>query len=210
MTSRGKSTPAAELGAITVADRLRQARRRRFVGRTGELELFRTALTSGESGFTVLFVHGPGGIGKTDLARRSRRGRRGGECHGGAAGRPDDRAVAARVLRRTRRGSRRTGTSSTTGEPRRALPRPILFIDTYEQLMPLDNWLREEFLPALPADALVVVAGRTPPSPQWASDPGWGRAVASGCPAQPATRRRAAPTCTPRVCPRTCIDGCWR
>ena len=67
MTSRGKSTPAAELGAITVADRLRQARRRRFVGRTGELELFRTALTPGGSGFTVLFVHGPGGIGKTTL-----------------------------------------------------------------------------------------------------------------------------------------------
>ena len=67
MTSRGKSAPTAQVGAITVADRLRQARRRRFVGRTDELDLFRTALTSDESDFTVLFVHGPGGIGKTTL-----------------------------------------------------------------------------------------------------------------------------------------------
>src|SRR5687768_14935047 len=53
----------------TVADRLRQARRRRFVGRVGELELFRTALEAPEPPFTVLHVHGPGGVGKTALLR---------------------------------------------------------------------------------------------------------------------------------------------
>ena len=173
MTSRDKSTPTAQLGAITVADRLRQARRRRFVGRTGELELFRTALTSGESGFTVLFVHGPGGIGKTTLLGAL------------AEAAEEASATAVRLDARTIEPSPPAfyaALGAALGLPERAAPleslaahpRPILFIDTYEQLMPLDNWLREEFLPELPADALVVVAGRTPPSPQWASDPGWG------------------------------------
>lgn len=170
MASRDKS---AQLGAITVADRLRQARRRRFVGRTGELELFRTALMSGESGFTVLFVHGPGGIGKTALLGAL------------AEAAEDAGATAVRLDARTIEPSPPafyTALGAALGLPESAAPleslaaqgRPILFIDTYEQLVPLDNWLREEFLPEFPAGALVVVAGRTPPSPQWASDPGWG------------------------------------
>ncbi|WP_406047274.1 AAA family ATPase [Kribbella sp. NBC_00889] len=173
MTSRGKATQTAQLGAFTVADRLRQARRRRFVGRTGELELFRTALTSGGSGFTVLFVHGPGGIGKTALLGAL------------AEAAEEAGATAVRLDARTVEPSPPAfyaALGAALGLPERAAPleslaahsRPILFIDTYEQLVPLDNWLREEFLPELPAAALVVVAGRTPPSPHWASDPGWG------------------------------------
>ena len=53
------------------------------------------------------------------------------------------------------------------------VPRPVLLLDTYESLAPIDEWVREEFLPALPADALVVIAGRQPPAPQWAADPAW-------------------------------------
>lgn len=49
----------------------------------------------------------------------------------------------------------------------------MLILDTYETLNPLDGWLREQFLPRLPADALVVLAGRNPPSTGWRADPGW-------------------------------------
>src|SRR5215207_9533018 len=51
----------------TVADRLRGARRQRFVGRAAEIELFRGALSSAEPPFSVLWFHGPGGVGKTTL-----------------------------------------------------------------------------------------------------------------------------------------------
>ena len=53
----------------TVGERLRQARQHWFLGRDSELELFRSALRAPEPPFTVLHVHGPGGVGKTALLR---------------------------------------------------------------------------------------------------------------------------------------------
>ncbi|MFW6092079.1 MAG: ATP-binding protein, partial [Actinomycetota bacterium] len=54
--------PAATLGEV-----LESRRRSRLVGRAAEIELFRLALDSAEPPYSVLFVHGPGGIGKTSL-----------------------------------------------------------------------------------------------------------------------------------------------
>src|SRR4051794_19099004 len=53
--------------AATVADRLRSARRRRFVGRAAELGLSAGALAGWDPPFSVLWLHGPGGVGKTAL-----------------------------------------------------------------------------------------------------------------------------------------------
>jgi len=36
----------------------------------------------------------------------------------------------------------------------------MLFLDTYETLATLDEWLREVFLPQLPENTLIVIAGR--------------------------------------------------
>ena len=58
----------AEMGSAgTLGDVLMARRRRRFVGRASEIELFRAALDSVEPPFSVLHVHGPPGIGKTRL-----------------------------------------------------------------------------------------------------------------------------------------------
>src|SRR5205823_14634204 len=50
---------------------------------------------------------------------------------------------------------------------------PILLVDTYEVLVPLDSWIRDVFLPQLPSQALVVLCGRNPPAPGWRADPAW-------------------------------------
>ena len=50
----------------------------------------------------------------------------------------------------------------------------MLLLDTFEGAVGLEDWLREEFVPALPASALVVIAGRNAPEGAWRRDPGWG------------------------------------
>jgi ATP/maltotriose-dependent transcriptional regulator MalT len=50
-----------------LADRLNAGRRRRFIGRSSELLLFERALTTDDPPFHVLFVYGPGGVGKSSL-----------------------------------------------------------------------------------------------------------------------------------------------
>src|SRR5262249_44965035 len=52
-------------------------------------------------------------------------------------------------------------------------PRGVLLIDTYEALAPLDNWLRESFLPQLPGQTTIVIAGRHSPASAWRTDPDW-------------------------------------
>lgn len=49
----------------------------------------------------------------------------------------------------------------------------VICIDTYEELTELDWWIREHLIPALPADTLVVLAGRKPLGGEWISSPVW-------------------------------------
>ncbi|TDE38773.1 ATP-binding protein [Actinomadura sp. 6K520] len=140
----------------TVGDRLRRARRRRFVGRGGEIELFRGALSDGA--FAVLFLHGPGGVGKSALLGEMAEAAR---QSGVTPVLVDARTVppeASAFLR----------AAEVPGAGRYAV-----LIDTYEMLAPLDDWVREQFVPGLPADTVVVLAGRDAPSPRWVADAGW-------------------------------------
>ena len=49
----------------------------------------------------------------------------------------------------------------------------VLIVDNVELLALMDCWLRDELLPRLRADAVVVLAGREPPSVAFRADPGW-------------------------------------
>jgi len=130
---------------------VRELRRRSFTGRDEEVAAFRDAL--GAPG--VLFVHGVGGVGKSalldafaDIATEN----------GFDPIRVDARHLAL---------------------GRGALPAPagdalaVLLIDTYELLEPIDDWIRERYVPSLPASCLVVIAGRRGPGPRWRADPAW-------------------------------------
>jgi hypothetical protein len=142
--------------ALRVVDGLQAARRRAFVGRKEELAAFDEALC-GDGG--VLFVHGPGGVGKsTLLSRFAQRAEEAGRRVLMLDGRMLDPSPAAFLAETC---------SMLTDE------RAVLLIDAFERLHGLESWLRERFLPALPVGALVVVAGRNPPDLTWQADPGW-------------------------------------
>src|SRR5689334_4980563 len=158
--------------ATRLGDLLDDARRRTFVGRRRELASFDDVLL-GRSARRVLLVYGPGGIGKTTLLLEYRtRARTAGrtvllldarevdpspEGFEGAAAAALGRPFGAETGRRL--------SELVAGA--------VLLVDGYEQLGPIDGWLRQAFLPALPADCVVVLAGREAPAAPWRSDPGW-------------------------------------
>jgi len=159
--------------ASYLADRLSATRRRHFVGRTAERALFAAALAEPELPFLALYIFGPGGVGKTALLREL-------ADLGSAAGAaactldardfeptPDAFLTALRLALTI--GAGESPAAVLAAQP----GRHVILVDTYELLTPLDHWLREVFLPQLPADTLVVLAGRNPLSPAWRADPGW-------------------------------------
>src|SRR5690606_37807941 len=59
------------------------------------------------------------------------------------------------------------------GEAGAVAPGTVILVDGYEHLAPLDAWLRQRFLPGLPASCLVVTAGREPPAAAWQIEAEW-------------------------------------
>ncbi|MBI3977690.1 MAG: ATP-binding protein [Chloroflexi bacterium] len=159
--------------AQRLADRLIAERHRRFVGRFSECALLQSAITSPVLPFCVLYVFGPGGVGKTTLLRE----------FGAICRRYDTPAfyVDARNVQPSPDefvGALRLAMGLDAREsPLQVLAslarRHAVLIDTYETLGPLDGWLREVFLPQLPEQTVLVLASRHPLPLAWRTDPGW-------------------------------------
>jgi hypothetical protein len=142
------------------------ARRQAFVGRSAELARFDEILR-GESPARVLFVHGPGGIGKTALLDQFRmRARAAGRMPVSIDGRDVDCSADGLVA-----AFNRVVAATAAGAD-------LLVLDGYERFGPIDSWVRSEFLPSLDAGMVVVLACREPPGALWRTDPGW-RTVAA-------------------------------
>ncbi|MDF5755070.1 ATP-binding protein [Spongiactinospora sp. TRM90649] len=146
-----------ELGSLGRS--LRTARETAFAGREEELAIFKAALYGG--GYSVLYVHGPGGIGKSALLRRFAH-------EAEVAGRPVS-MVDGRVL-----GPAVSGAEADWVLRDRDA---VLLIDDLDRVRGLAEWLRERFLPRVQMGALVVIAGRNPPDMRWQADPGWAGAL---------------------------------
>ena len=140
-----------------------------FVGRSTEVAIFGSAL-SGHAALRVLFVHGPGGIGKTTLLHQFR-------IRARHAGRTVI-ALDARDIDCSPEGFH------AAFDAARDLSRPadrfVLLVDGYDRLIALDDWIRQELIPSLPSDCVVVLVSRDPPAAPWRTDPGW-RALAGVC-----------------------------
>ncbi|ARA94715.1 hypothetical protein AWN76_017180 [Rhodothermaceae bacterium RA] len=150
-----------------LADYLKTVQQQLFVGRGDEKALFREAITAEEMPFHVLYVWGPGGVGKTALTLMFREISR-------ACGVPFFR-LDARDLEPTA-GAFIDALEQTLGQgrTRRSLSdvavqtkRLVLVIDTYEMLEPLDRWICEDFLPTVPDNVFLVLSGRNQRSAEW-------------------------------------------
>lgn len=160
----------------TLIDFLSQTRRRQFLGREGEICRFEKRYAN-DSPFGILYFCGSGGMGKSallrELAARS-------EERGSTPIFLDGSEFEATPLAFEAELSRLL---AIDGDPydeiiqRAASNKQLLFIDAMEELRALDRWLRERFLPALPLNSLVVMAGREDLSLGWRRDSAWRQLV---------------------------------
>ena len=156
-----------------LSDRLSAARRSYFVGREKERTLFRSALEASEPAFFVLHVYGPGGIGKTSLLREFLHICKGLQVPVYYLDSRNVEPLAESFSEALKAIMGLSGGTTFVEHIASMKAHLVLLIDTYETMAPLDDWMRESFLPQLAENCLVVLAGRRPPAPGWRADPGW-------------------------------------
>jgi hypothetical protein len=165
--------------ARTLGDRLRARAAARFVGREAELGLLRAAVGRGAPAHALCFVHGPGGIGKSSLLERLRLLSDPGVdvvSVNGAELLPSPQGVLDGIGAALGLGDRAI-TADALAAAWSARGRSVLLLDTFEALAPVQGWLRDSWLPGLPAEVSVVLAGRHAPDSRWCAHPLWGGAM---------------------------------
>ena len=143
----------------SVAERLSRTREGAFLGREEELGRFGQALEGEPQAPFAFYLFGPGGIGKSTLLRRL----------------SDQARAAGRNLLELdgRFVGRDPADFERAAAPFLEIPGTVLTVDSFEHCQWLENWLWQCFLPGAADDALVVLAGRLAPQPQWTTDPAW-------------------------------------
>ena len=172
-----REVSTTNLAATTLASRLAHARKRVFVGREQEQRLWAQALDAEVAPFALLWLTGPGGVGKTALLSRL------GEIAATAGRRVvelDARHLDSSpgdfhelVMRHAAPAMMSPAVEDPHGFAALHETSGVLMIDTAEELGLLETWLRDAFLPSLPTTWLVVLAGRTAPDAFWHADAGW-------------------------------------
>ena len=133
---------------------------RLVIGRQRELALFCDTLKAPQLPFSLLNLHGPGGIGKTTLLHAFLQ-----EC--------EKAEIPCLLLHARLLDSQPTAFLTAT----QALPtesRCVLILDTLEALSPeRETWLRDSYIPQLSQETLVVLSGRLPLATAWRHDLDW-------------------------------------
>ncbi len=149
-------------------ERLSENLSRRFVGRDAEITLFENVLNSGQA--ALLWVHGPGGVGKSTLLQR-------------LAQLASDKGMPvlfpdARDLPPTQEGvvqGLRQALEPAIASVEDGEQRWVILLDTCEHFSEGEaSAVRTEVLSQLPATSLIMMAARARPGLAWLTDPGWG------------------------------------
>ena len=133
-----------------IGERLAAIEGRLFVGRDGELAEIRDRVLGPDP--ALVFLHGPGGIGKTTLLSR-------------LAASVEESGVPATIVS----GPELRDSVEPVSRAFEALPRGprLLGIDGWDELGAAALRLREDLLRGLPDEWAVILTGRRPPDPEW-------------------------------------------
>ncbi len=144
-----------------------------FVGRRAELGVLETLLAA--AGPLVIHMHGLGGMGKSTLLDAFvRRARRRSvrvvrvDCR---TAEPTERGVVHALGALL--GTKVRTVGGLTDRLGAARTRVVVILDNYEVFRLADAWIRQRFVPALPDNTRLVLAGREPPVSAWSTAPEW-------------------------------------
>ncbi|MBH5318455.1 ATP-binding protein [Paenibacillus sp. GSMTC-2017] len=166
------------------SERLEQLESRMLVGRNCELQTFAAILGDETFSYKIINIFGTAGIGKSFLLDEfQRQARIAGACcitidceHLVKTHEAFCRSILQVVDR-----SATDAISTSTEIAEQCIQslngivdgRIVLFIDVYEQLAAMDQWLRDYFLKQLNKSILIVIAGRHKLSEPWFVSPVW-------------------------------------
>jgi hypothetical protein len=138
-----------------------------IIGR--EVERDSLLLALGEDGPLVVFIHGIGGVGKSALVESFTTVARATGAVvlllDGGATEPTPRGFLAALSGAT--GAALATVEEAAARLARLGDRVVLAIDRYEVLRSIDQWLQQSFVPGLPDNVRLVLAGREAPLPGW-------------------------------------------
>ncbi len=172
---RVDDAPDADDAAQAVSP-IQWARHVAFVGREAETRCFLQGVANPESHQQLLWVTGAAGVGKTTLLEEL-------VCQCAVAGR---RAVTLRAEELVPRpDALARALTRALGLPERGdpfgelsgCPFTVLFIDGYDLLAGVDEWLHGSLWPVLPSHLRLVLASRTEPAARWRCDSAWSQAA---------------------------------
>jgi hypothetical protein len=157
--------------ARKLADILSTTRRQYFTGREKELQIFKSIVQAPDLSCFLLYIHGPGGQGKTSLVKEYTDFCRDQAIHFIHVDGRDINAAPQHFITALKDQLQTEEDIFITLQ--KTDSRYVLFVDTYEKLTPVDDWMRQEFLPQMPDNVLTVLSGRKAPSKHWVLDNGW-------------------------------------
>jgi hypothetical protein len=162
-----------------------------FVGREREREIL--AELSDRDGSTLLaHLHGIAGVGKSELMKVALADA---GANGASVLRLDCRAIEPTERGfmhelNAQLGASSAGIADVGAQLGNAGRRVVLALDNYEVFRLMDTWLRQAFMPALPQNVRVLMAGREPPLPAWLASAEW-QGLFRSLPLGPLDRRDA-------------------
>jgi len=165
----------------TLADRLEDRDRSRFTGRVDEIAFLDRCLDSEDPPASVVHICGAGGVGKSTLLREVARHAR-------------DRGIHVVAVDGRELGPAPGALEAALRKEEEA-DRLLVLLDSYERMVALDSYIRQDLLPELPDRVLVLIAGRGEPDAGWFTG-GWEALTAridlTGLPPRDARRLLAA------------------
>jgi energy-coupling factor transporter ATP-binding protein EcfA2 len=154
-----------------LADILSSTRRQYFTGREKELQIFKSIIQPPHLSTFLLYLYGPGGQGKTTLVKEYADLCREESISFIRIDGRDINAAPQNFITALQEQLQTAEDVFATLQKRGS--KFVLFIDTYEKLTPIDDWMRQEFLPQMSDNVLTVLSGRKAPSKNWVLDNGW-------------------------------------